>query len=84
MMMRIMLSNLPYLLYQESYCIETIVYLDVVLYSQSVLLSHWRVTIQCVCYLTYSTFRCRIVFTICIVITLESDNPMCSVLLFNL
>ena len=29
--------------------------------------------------LNYSTFRCRIVSTICIVITLESDNPMCSV-----
>ena len=33
--------------------------------------------------LNYSTFRCRIVITICIVITLESDNPMCSVLLFD-
>ena len=34
-------------------------------------------------YSNYSTFRCRIVFTIRIVITLESDNPMCSVLLFD-
>ena len=32
--------------------------------------------------LNYSTFRCRIVSTICIVITLESDNPMC--MLFDL
>ena len=57
MMMCIILSNLPYLLYQESYCIEAIVHLDVALYPQSVLLSHWKVTIQCVvyCYLTCST-----------------------------
>ena len=46
-----------HLLYQESYCIEAIVHLDVALYPQSVLLSHWKVTIQCVvdCYLTCST-----------------------------
>ena len=58
MMMCMILLNLPYLLYQESYCIETIVHLDVVLYSQSVLLSHWKQTIQCVvyCYLTCSTY----------------------------
>ena len=49
MMMCIILSNLSYSLYQESYCIETIVQLDVVLYSQSVLLSHWKVTTRVYC-----------------------------------
>ena len=43
--MCMILSNLPYVPYQESYRIEIIVHLDVVSV-QSVLLSHWNVTIS--------------------------------------
>ena len=57
MMMCMMLSILPLCVISGELLYRIIVHLDVVLYSQSVLLSHWKVTIQCVvyCYLTSST-----------------------------